>query len=531
MTAPAPLPAHAGARMRDIIRFRVREDATRPCLTYDGPEGVLRLTYGEFHERVRRLANGLSRLGLKPGERCVIHLGNTPGFILGFWALQELEAVAVPTIVQYAGDELEYVVEHCGAWGVITNVEQLDKVRVATAGRGIQLLVEGAGLPDVPGIDQLISGSADADLPGNPGFAEALMMYTSGTTSRPKGVVLGHSGTVFTGQTYANHFRIQPSDRVLTCMPLFHINGMCIQMLPTLISGASYVVTPKFSVSSYWELVRKHEITVGHLVSGPIRLLMAEAASELDRQHQVRLMSFGLPLEREEIEAFERRFGFPLCMLWGLTETSGAGTLMPPYFDRRPLYQGIGPAMPGFDVQAIDDEGRALPAGEVGELGVRGPGIMLHYYGDEESTSEVLRDGWLLTGDLGYVDPDGYCHFMERKKDMLKPSGENVAASEIERVVIEYPGILECGVVGVPDPNRHEAVFAFVVTEPGVEIEVDGLRAFCRERLAAFKVPARFEVCDELPKTSIGKIQKGELRRLAMALYSPQLRGPADASP
>ena len=164
------------------------------------------------------------------------------------------------------------------------------------------------------------------------------------------------------------------------------------------------------------------------------------------------------------------------------------------------------------------------------ELRVRGPGIMLHYFGDEESTVEVLREDWLLTGDLGYVDPDGFCHFMERKKDMLKPSGENVAASEIERVVTEYPGILECGVVGVPDPNRHEAVFAFIVTEPGVDIQADGLQAFCRERLAAFKVPAHFEFCEALPKTSIGKTQKGELRRLAAGIYSSERRGPGAPS-
>ena len=502
--------------MRDIIRFHASEDPGRPCLTYAGPESTVHLNYGEFHHRVRRLANGLRRLGLTPGDRCVIHLGNSFGFVLAFWALQELEAIAVPTIVQYAGDELEYVVEHCGAWGIVTDVAQLDKVRAAIGGRRIELVVDGSGSQEITGIDDLISSSDDATLPGNPNSEEALMMYTSGTTSRPKGVVLGHSGTVFTGQAYANHFRIQPADRVLTCMPLFHINGMCIQMLPALISGASYVVTPKFSVSLFWQWMREHEITVAHLVSGPIRLLMAEPPSELDRRHQVRLMSFGLPLETEEIQAFERRFGLPLCMLWGLTETAGAGTSMPPYFGRRPLYQGIGPAMPGFDVQAIDDAGRALPAGEVGELGVRGPGVMLRYHGDEASTREVLRDGWLLTGDLGYLDPDGYGVFLERKKDMLKPSGENVAASEIERVISEYPGILECGVVGVPDPNRHEAVVAFVVAEPGMELEIDKVKAWCRERLAPFKVPARIELRTELPKTSIGKIQKGELRRLAM---------------
>ncbi len=510
--------------MRDILHFRSEQEPDRLFLIFDGPAGQQRFTYGEFHERARRLANGLSNLGLKAGERCVIHLGNSVGFMLAFWALQELEAVAVPTIVQYAGDELRYVVEHCEAWGVITDGEQIEKVRRATTRHRVELIVEGSANRGETNMEQLIAASANADLPGNAGRPEAMMLYTSGTTARPKGVVLSHAGSVFTGQAYANHFRLQPTDRVLTCMPLFHINGMCIQMLPTVISGASNLLVPKFSVSRYWGWVRENQVTVGHLVAGPMRLLLAEPESAHDRDHRMRLMGFALPLETKEIETFESRFGFPLCMLWGLTETCGAGTAMPPYFDRRPLYQGIGPAMPGFDVQVFDDGGGACPVGEVGELAVRGPGVMLRYLNDADASDQVLRNDWLLTGDLGYVDQYGYCHFVERKKDMLKPSGENVAASEIERVIMDYAGVLECGVVGVPDPNRHEIVVAFVVPVPDRTLDVEGLLDFCRSRLAAFKVPARIEVRSELPKTSIGKIQKGELRQEAGRLRRPPER-------
>jgi crotonobetaine/carnitine-CoA ligase len=341
---------------------------------------------------------------------------------------------------------------------------------------------------------------------------EAIVLYTSGSTARPKGVVLGHRGTLFTGESYAQHFRLQPADRVLTCMPLFHVSGLFLQMLPVAMTGATLVLAPKFSLSSYWRWVREHGITVGHLPNGPLRLLGMQEPAASDRAHRLRLMTQALPLDTDEMVAFERRFGAPLGMVWGMTESSGGGTFMPPHFNHRPEYQAIGPAMLGWQVRVIDEAGAELPVGEPGELTIRAPGLMLRYLDDPGTTADALRDGWLHTGDIGYVDGDGCLHFVERKKDMIKRSGENVAAGEIERVIGEHPGVRTCAVVGVPDPLRGEAIVAFVVPEPGAAIDADGIVAFCADRLAWFKVPQHVEVRQGLPLTSIGKVQKGTLR-------------------
>lgn len=348
-----------------------------------------------------------------------------------------------------------------------------------------------------------------------------MILYTSGTTSRPKGVMLGAAGSLYTATSYANQLRLRGDDTVLTCMPLFHVNGMFLQLASTLVAGARFVLAERFSVSRYWSWLSDHEVTVAHLVAGPIRLLL-EATPE-PPSHRLRTMSFGLPLADAEIAEFEARFGIPLRMVWGSTETCCGGTMMPLDFGARPGLQQIGPAMAGWEVRAVREDFSTCAPGEVGELVVRSPGVMLGYHRDPEASAECLREGWVRTGDLGRRDEDGYFEFVDRIKDMLKPGGENVAASEVERVLLAAPGVRECAVVGVPDPVRTELVVAVVVADPGAPPTAAELTAHCRERLAAFKVPAAVEFRDSLPKTSIGKVRKGELRG-ELAHLSPRSR-------
>jgi acyl-CoA synthetase (AMP-forming)/AMP-acid ligase II len=500
-------------RLISALRHWARTAEDHPFLTFRDLDGVQeRHTYGAFYDRVRRLAGGLLESGLRPGDRCIVHTGNTPGFMLAFWALQAAGAVPIPTIVQYSEDELGYVVRHSGAWGVITTQELATTARAALDGLDCRLIVEESAGEDVMSLQELTAngrpgperGSAD-DL--------ALIMYTSGTTARPKGVMLGQQGALYTAASYAQHLRLTPADTVLTCMPLFHVNGMFLQMAPAVLSGSQFVLTPRFSASRYWEWVAEHEATMTHLISGPIRLLLAADPAAGDRRDEVRGMTFGLPLLADEIEDFQERFRIPLMMVWGLTETGCGGTLMPLGHAARPGHQHIGPPMIGWEVQAVDPGLRALEAGEVGELVVRSPGVMHGYYNDPDATAATLQDGWVRTGDLGFRDDHGYFHFVDRMKDMLKPSGENVAASEIEGVIEEHPCVAECAVIGIPDPIRTELVIALVVPRDGTSVSADEIKACCSERLARFKVPSIVEFRDELPKTSIGKIRKGELRQ------------------
>lgn len=494
------------------LRYWASRAEDRPFLTLiDSDEGPRSLSYGELYERVRRLAAGLAAAGLRPGDRCVVHTGNGLGFMLAFFAVQEAGAVAVPTIDQYSAEELGFVVRHCRAWGAIASPRLLEVARQALAGGDCRLLVAGTDpRGEALALDELLAAAEPAPSPPRPAQAPAMILYTSGTTSHPKGVMLGAAGSLYTATSYANQLRLRGEDVVLTCMPLFHVNGMFLQLASTLVAGARFVLAERFSASRYWSWLSEHGVTVAHLVAGPIRLLLGAAPKP--PAHRVRAMTFGLPLADAEIAEFEARFGIPLRMVWGSTETCCGGTMMPLDFGARPGLQQIGPAMLGWEVRAVREDFSDCGPGEVGELVVRSPGVMLGYYRDPEASAEALHEGWVRTGDLGRRDEDGYFEFVDRIKDMLKPSGENVAASEVERVLLAAPGVRECAVVGVPDPVRTELVVAVVVADPGAPPTATELIAHCRRRLAAFKVPAAIVFRDRLPKTSIGKVRKGELR-------------------
>ena len=488
-----------------------------PCLTYRGLDGQTEgWTYSDFRNSVISAAKLLESSGLGAGDRCVLHTGNSAGFMTLFWAVQEIGAVVVPTIAQYSEDELSFVIGDCDPSVVVCSPELEDVATAAIGDSGRSLLVEG----EIE--DGLLNMShRQGDPLAEPRYGRlspdvALILYTSGTTSRPKGVMLTHDSLLYTARTYAEHFRLQPGDRTLTCLPLFHANGLLLQMLPVVLSGGHMILTPRFSASRYWSWVDEFEITVTHLVAGPIRLLRSGA--EAPEDNEVRLMSFGMPLTSEEIAGFEDRFGIPLVMIWGSTETGCGGTLMPLDADRRPGHQNVGKVMPGWRVKLVDpDSGIEVATGATGEFQVKSEGVMKGYLGQPDATAAALRDGWVLTGDLGWRDEAGYFHFVDRLKDMLKPSGENVAASEVERVVTNHPKVHKCAVVGLPDPVRMEVVIAAVVPEPGQEPTQEEIREWCAERLAGFKVPSRVEMFTELPETSIGKTRKAELKQLLLA--------------
>lgn len=503
-------------RLRSVLGYWAKTAPKSDFLTFRDLEGrTFSWTYAGFVEAVRRLASELAANGLRAGERCVIHTGNSHGFMLAFWATQELGAVVVPTVAQYSVDELAFVIDDCDAAVVIASATLAQIASDAIGSSDCLLLIEGE--IDSDGNLEILQGfGAESSRAGSgAAFKEdvALVLYTSGTTSRPKGVMLTHRSLLYTARTYAEHFRLQPRDRTLTCLPLFHVNGLLLQMLPVVLSGGQIVLTPRFSASQYWNWVNDYRISVAHLVAGPIRLLLW-ALKRKPVNSRVRLLSFGMPLTDDEMSGFESRFKIPLVMIWSSTETGCGGTIMPIDSERRPGHQNIGQAMRGWQVRLVDSEtGREVPAGEMGEFRVKSPGVMRGYLGEPEATDLALQDGWVLTGDLGWRDEAGYFHFVDRLKDMLKPSGENVAASEVERVIIDHPRVQKCAVVGLPDPVRMEVVVAVVVPKPGAEPTETEIRQWCADRLAPFKVPSRIEFRTELPETSIGKVRKAELKQ------------------
>jgi crotonobetaine/carnitine-CoA ligase len=505
-----------GVNFPAAFAYRASLDPSQECLVdVNAGAPTRRWSYGELDRAADEVAAGLAAVGVGRGDRVVLRLRNTGEFLLALLGTLRAGAIAVPTIRQYSADELAFAIGDCEAACLIFDDEDRAPIEAVVpagvrvfhageAGEAADALAELRG-QDAAG-EELGIGVPHQEIDASD---DALIFYTSGTTSKPKGVVLSHGAILDSCLLNAEAWRIRASDRSYVVLPLFHCNALFMQTIPALLSGATAILGDRYSASRYLDECREHRITLANITAGAIRSLLAQPAGPDDRDHEIRLLTFGLPLHGEEIEAAEARYGFPVRMCYGLTESAAGGTRGPLHIDPRSGWQSLGPAQSGWEVAIGDPDGVHLPPGEVGEILFRGPGLMSRYWGRPELTAETLRDGWLRTGDLGTIDDAGFAHFHSREKDMLKPKGENVAASEIELALERHPAVAEAAVVGLFDPHHEERVVAVIAGEPCTDEE---LGTHCGELLAPFKVPSEYVWVDELPKTSIGKINKGEIK-------------------
>jgi crotonobetaine/carnitine-CoA ligase len=508
--------SRVGVNFPAAFAYRASLEPSQECLVdVNAGAPTRRWSYGELDRAADEVAAGLAAVGVGSGDRVVLRLRNTGEFLLALLGTLRAGAIAVPTIRQYSADELAFAIGDCEAACLIFDDEDRAPIE-AVVPAGVRVFHAGAPSEaadalaelrgqDAPG-EELGIGTPHQEIDASD---DALIFYTSGTTSKPKGVVLSHGAILDSCLLNAEAWRMRASDRSYVVLPLFHCNALFMQTIPALLSGATAILGDRYSASRYLDECREHRITLANITAGAIRSLLAQPAGPGDRDHDVRLLTFGLPLHGEEIEAAEARYGFPVRMCYGLTESAAGGTRGPLHIDPRSGWQSLGPAQSGWEVAIGDPDGEHLPPGEVGEILFRGPGLMSRYWGRPELTAETLRDGWLRTGDLGTIDAAGFAHFHSREKDMLKPKGENVAASEIELALEAHPAVVEAAVVGLFDPHHEERVVAVVAGEPCANEE---LGAHCGELLAPFKVPSEYVWVDELPKTSIGKINKGEIK-------------------
>ncbi len=341
------------------------------------------------------------------------------------------------------------------------------------------------------------------------------ILFTSGTTSAPKGVVLTHANWLWSGERATHWLRIEPEDRLCSALPLFHVNAQTFTLMASLTVGATAIFLEQYSASRFTGQLRHHRATCVSLVAVVVRTLLAQPATAADRDHQLRRVNYAINVSTPEKEAFEQRFGVELLNGYGLSEAMTEVTVCPVFGPRR--WPSIGQPAFGREVRLVDASGVEVPTGEVGEITVRGvPGrtIMQEYYKDPEATAQTIVDGWLHTGDNGYFDEAGYLYFFDRGKDVIKRAGENVSASEVELTLAAHPAVALAAVIGIPDAFRDEAVAAFIVTHAGTTLTEEQVVAHCAERLAPFKVPTVIEFRDELPLTSIGKVEKRQLRAL-----------------
>jgi crotonobetaine/carnitine-CoA ligase len=506
--------------LRDLLEERVGLWGDREFLVFEDREGrIERYTYREFDARVNQVANGLLAEGIRPDEKVVVHLPNSPAFLFTWFGLAKIGAVMVPTNTANTAGEMEYVLNFSDATTVVTEAAFIDMF--------------GGALPRCPGIRRIFVARAAGAPPGTrrwdtlwegrpttlPPIAfgneqTVEILFTSGTTAQPKGVMLTHANCLWSGERASKQVRLAPGERNLTALPCFHVNAQSISILSTLTAGATLILLELYSATKFWDQVRRHRASMISLVPALMRTISAQPPRPDDRDHALRVVFYAINCTDKEKADFEARFGVQLMNGYGLTEAMTIVTMAP--IDGNRKWPSIG--LPALDrqVRVVDEAGRVLPRGQVGELIVKGvPGrtLMKGYYKNPEATAAALRDGWLHTGDNGWMDDAGYLYFFDRKKDVIKRGAENVSASEVEKALMEHPGVLECAVIGVPDPIKDEAVKAFVVARPGAPLTVDEVLAHCVGRLAKFKIPSFVELRESLPKTSIGKIEKKTLRQ------------------
>lgn len=508
----------SGLDMPALVDARAARWGEKPFLVwvpFAGPAETV--SYAGFRERTLRLAAGLHRRGLREGDFLLVHLDNCLETVLAWHACARLGAVAVTTNARSAGAELSYFAEHSGAVAGITQPKLAALVRESCPGlKWLAVTEQDNGDPPAPGTAPAAADSFAA-LDGDPAelparatdpMAPICVQYTSGTTSRPKGVLWTHANALWGARINAAHQTLGPDDVHLTFLPLFHTNAQAYSVLSSLWAGGTAVLQPRFSASRFWPVALEHGCTWCSMVPFVNRAL---ATLPVPAEHRFRLWGNAACLDTAP------QFGVPSMGWWGMTETLTHGIYGDPAHRYRP--EAIGHPAPEYEIAVIDDDGRPCAPGETGHLRIRGiPGLSLfkEYLNNPQATAESFdADGFFITGDRVTILADGSLQFADRDKDMLKVGGENVASSEIERVILTVPGVVEAAVVAQPDPMRDEVPVAFVLPVDGADRDglAGAVTAACRAALADFKVPVAVHLVDAMPRSTLEKIAKAELRK------------------
>lgn len=496
---------YAGRDLRWLVETWATREPARPFLVW-APFDAAPTTWtrADFGEAVARLASGLHARGLGPGDRFGLVLPNCPELLLAWCAVTSLGAVAVCLNPALSRDELGYALGHSGVRTLLTTAELAEDV--ASARPEAMLLVAGGTGRGSDHIASLLAGETSArPRPPGPGAA-ASIQYTSGTTARPKGVVWSQANCLWAGQVGAAHQGLGPHDVNLVHLPLFHTNALSYSFLSSLWSGGTLVLTPKFSASRFWGTSVTHGATWTSMVSFCLRALDGRPVPE---RHNYRGWGNSAVVAPAPVTG-----GVPVVGWFGMTETVTHPIVSDLHHPGAP--GSMGRPAPEYQVSLTDDAGRALPPGEVGELrvhGRRGVTLFAEYLDAPDQTAAAFDDeGRFRTGDRVRCDDEGSWWFVERDKDVLKVGGENIGAPEIERVLLDVPGVDEAVVVGRPDLMLGEVPVAFVTPRPGHQVSVADAEARCAELLTAFKRPREIRVVDDLPRSTLDKVAKSVLR-------------------
>ncbi|MEG0323063.1 MAG: crotonobetaine/carnitine-CoA ligase [Raoultibacter sp.] len=492
--------------------------ADKTFLIFQGRDGATcEYTYRQFSAEINKTANLFIEMGIQHGEKVAVQMHTSPEFMMCLFGLASIGAVTVPMNEQYLCEEAEYVIDKCGITCAVIEPEYVELYKsIESDGyhlcRGIVLARADECCPEFGNFAELKEAQPATLREVRPLSSDdaAEIIFTSGTTSRPKGCVLTHCNMIFSGLYGDWEVQLTSEDRMLSTMPACHSNFQLAALTPVLTAGATLVVIEKYSASRFWAQVRAYRATVIQSVAMMLRTLMLQPVDPDERNHCLREVLYFLSVTDEEKEAFEERFGIRIMNTYGSTESLVWVLTDLPTGPRK--WPSVGRVGLSYEAKIIDEAGNELSPGEIGEIYIKGvPGrtLMKEYYNDPEETARTLSpDGWMHTGDKGYVDEAGWFYFVDRKANMIKRSGENISTTELENVLTGHPDIAEAAVIGVPDPIRDQAVKAFVLPVRGRAISVDEVFTYCEEHMAAFKVPSFIEVVDSFPRTCSMKIEK-----------------------
>jgi malonyl-CoA/methylmalonyl-CoA synthetase len=474
------------------------------CLRFEGEEW----TYQRLNERAETFAAALKTWGLAPGDRIALFLGNHPDFLAAYLGTHLADGVVVPVNTRYRRTELHHIFGDAGVRLCFTDGEgrpELERVRGELP--HLEEIVERGG-----GLDTFLESAGPYELELPSGDDLAMIAYTSGTTGRSKGAMLLHRNLLANAEAICAAWRWSAEDHLLLTLPLFHAHGLMVGAHGTLVAGASAELRRGFDAAKVYDALLEGRFTMFFGVPTMYARLLREAASRSERPRPLRLyVSGSAPLSPQAFAEFEEEFGQRILERYGMTET-GMNLTNPYKGERRP--GTVGQPFPGQEARVVDVKTREhVPAGEVGEIEVRGPHVFAGYWNLPEATAESFdEEGWFSTGDLGYVSEDGYFTITGREKELIISGGYNVYPREVEEVLEGYPGVAEVAVVGVPDPEFGERVAAAVVRDDPA-LTAEKLEEFCRESLASYKKPRQMVFVDALPRNALGKVLKHRVRQ------------------
>ena len=497
--------------MRTVLEQASRCYGKKPALIYrDQP-----VSFEDVLTNTNKLANVLTAMGVGPGDKVAFYLPNNPLYVYGYLAAFTLGAVGVPLDFMLTQEELRSCLDHSETKVLIAFSKP--EVDVAVLLQQVpslkDVLLWDKDIPtDVKNGAELMDQASNQFIAVDPDPEDlALIMYTSGTTGRPKGIMLTYRHLKGSPEAMKHFVDLTDRDVKLAAIPLSHVGGF-IYIQNCLHFGITVVLMDRFNPYKFLEYIRQYRVTCFHIVPAMYTaMLCVKQIEQYDLSSLRWVVVFGAPSSPEMMERFHRYCpNARLLNGWGMTETCPPNTVTPLDSDN---IVSVGKPAPHCEIRVVDEKGRPVPTGGVGEVTLRGWVVMKGYYKDEETTRQTIRDGWLYTGDLGRFDEDGFLYIVGRKKEMIKVGGQLVHAFEVEAAFYKHPDVAEAAVVGAPDALRGEVVRAVVVLREGASLTEEDLRYFVKDRLAHFKVPQSVEIRSSLPKNRTGKVDKARLRQ------------------